>query len=54
MAERAAAPCVPSLPQTQPSMILRMRVASAFIANGLVIIAIPGSRNPDASAAFSA
>ena len=38
----------------QPSIIVRICVANASIANGLVIIDIPGSRKPDASAAFSA
>lgn len=38
----------------QPAIMPRMRVASASIANGFVIISIPGSRNPLAIVAFSA
>ena len=37
-----------------PSIIVRICVASASIAKGFVIIDMPGSRKPDASAAFSA
>lgn len=36
------------------SIMSRIRVASASTANGLVIIAMPGSRKPFATAAFSA
>ncbi len=39
---------------SQPSIIVRICVANASIAKGLVIIDIPASRKPEASAAFSA
>ena len=43
----------PTPSPTIPPIISRIRAANASTANGLVIISMPGARNPLASAAFS-